>query len=310
MIGGGAWLYSDQALDWISSRSAETGRRKVFTVEELSRFTGGHPLNLTKIAEAQSQALQDANISADSVTKEEGVEAKKDEENSDSTTKADAKAEAEAEAEAEEEKEDAFVDPNVPIYLAILGRVFDVSKGKDFYGPGAGGYSGFAGRDGSRAFVTGKFDDLGLNDDIQDLTDEQIFSIFEWLDFYTNEDKYVFVGYVEGRHVDAAGEKTEYHKALVSRMSTLKRRKQQEKDAKKGYPSCNTRWESGKGTKIWCDEGRLPRKWFMSPETDDQKFACHCFADPTMPPSRGRIEVYNNCEATASECKFADGDVR
>ena len=38
--------------------------------------------------------------------------------------------------------------------LSILGSVFDVSKGRKHYGEG-GGYAFFAGRDGSRAFVTG-----------------------------------------------------------------------------------------------------------------------------------------------------------
>lgn len=41
-------------------------------------------------------------------------------------------------------------------YLAVLGQVFDVSKGMDFYGPG-GGYSFFSGIDGSRAFITGNY---------------------------------------------------------------------------------------------------------------------------------------------------------
>ena len=31
-----------------------------------------------------------------------------------------------------------------PIYLALMGRVYDVTRGKDFYGPG-GGYSFFTG---------------------------------------------------------------------------------------------------------------------------------------------------------------------
>ena len=31
------------------------------------------------------------------------------------------------------------------IYLAIMGRVFDVTRGRDFYGPG-GGYSFFSGK--------------------------------------------------------------------------------------------------------------------------------------------------------------------
>lgn len=42
---------------------------------------------------------------------------------------------------------------------SIVGHVFDVSNGRHFYGPG-GGYEFFTFRDGSRAFVTGKFDEV------------------------------------------------------------------------------------------------------------------------------------------------------
>lgn len=51
-------------------------------------------------------------------------------------------------------------DPDKPIYLAILGQVFDVTKGKEHYGKG-GGYGFFSGRDGTRAFVTGDFTEKG-----------------------------------------------------------------------------------------------------------------------------------------------------
>lgn len=47
-------------------------------------------------------------------------------------------------------------DPGLPIYLAINGTIFDVSKGAHTYGPG-GSYHAFAGHDASRAFVTGCF---------------------------------------------------------------------------------------------------------------------------------------------------------
>lgn len=47
-------------------------------------------------------------------------------------------------------------DPAKPIYLAINGKIFDVSAGGHTYGPG-GSYSVFAGRDATRAFVTGCF---------------------------------------------------------------------------------------------------------------------------------------------------------
>jgi predicted heme/steroid binding protein len=296
--------------------------RRVFTVEELSRFTGGAPLNLTKIAEVQSAARAEAEsedkVKAAAKAKEEGGGGAEQKEGEEKVAPVAVEMNADGEKGAEtgesgsaEDKEDTvLVDPSIPIYLAVLGRVFDVTKGMDYYGPEAGGYSGFAGRDGSRAFVTGKFDDVGLVDDVADMTDDQLFSIFEWLDFYLKEEKYIFVGYVEGLHVDASGAKTQYHEALAARMTALHKRKQQEKDAKKGIPSCNTRWASGEGTRIWCDEGRVPRKWFMDPERDSEKYACHCFADPSMPPPQGKVEVYKQCAAEATECKFQDGEER
>ena len=49
-------------------------------------------------------------------------------------------------------------DNSLPIYLAINGSVYDVSASPDYYGPG-GSYHFFAGQDGTRAFVTGCFDE-------------------------------------------------------------------------------------------------------------------------------------------------------
>lgn len=47
-------------------------------------------------------------------------------------------------------------DPSLPIYLAVNGTIFDVSANRMMYGPG-GHYNFFTGRDASRAFVTGCF---------------------------------------------------------------------------------------------------------------------------------------------------------
>ncbi|KAI9368757.1 cytochrome b5-like heme/steroid binding domain-containing protein [Aspergillus egyptiacus] len=55
-------------------------------------------------------------------------------------------------------------DPSLPIYVAVNGTVFDVSANPGMYGPG-GSYHFFAGRDATRAFVTGCFQE-DLTDDL------------------------------------------------------------------------------------------------------------------------------------------------
>ncbi|KOB73978.1 putative cytochrome b5 domain containing 2, partial [Operophtera brumata] len=50
------------------------------------------------------------------------------------------------------------------LYLAVLGSVFDVSKGAKYYAKG-GSYHYFVGKDGSRALVTGDFTDESENKD-------------------------------------------------------------------------------------------------------------------------------------------------
>lgn len=47
-------------------------------------------------------------------------------------------------------------DPNLPIYLAINGTIFDVSAKPHIYGPG-GWYAQLAGADATRGYVTGCF---------------------------------------------------------------------------------------------------------------------------------------------------------
>lgn len=85
-----------------------------------------------------------------------------------------------------------------PVYLAVRGRVFDVSRGRNFYGPG-GPYANFAGRDASRGLAKGSFDEDMLTKDLdgpldklEDLTRDELEALQGWEDRFS--EKYLVVG--------------------------------------------------------------------------------------------------------------------
>jgi len=80
-----------------------------------------------------------------------------------------------------------------PLWLAIRGRVYDVSQGKKFYGPGAP-YHKFVGRDATRAFGTGCTEPDCLIASLDGLDAHQIREADRWIEYYALHDKYTFVG--------------------------------------------------------------------------------------------------------------------
>ncbi|KAL8753839.1 MAG: hypothetical protein Q9184_005304 [Pyrenodesmia sp. 2 TL-2023] len=87
---------------------------------------------------------------------------------------------------------------NMPVYLAVNGKVFDVSNGRNFYGPG-GPYENFAGRDASRGLACGSFDEdmltkdlKGPLDDLKGLGDEEMEAMRGWEERF--HEKYLVVG--------------------------------------------------------------------------------------------------------------------
>ncbi|KAI9836477.1 MAG: hypothetical protein M1837_003383 [Sclerophora amabilis] len=87
---------------------------------------------------------------------------------------------------------------NTPIYFAVNGRVFDVSAGRNFYGPG-GPYANFAGRDASRGLAKGSFDEDMLTTDLEgpldpldNLEQDEWEALKGWEERF--EEKYLVVG--------------------------------------------------------------------------------------------------------------------
>ncbi|KAM6969651.1 neudesin [Tautogolabrus adspersus] len=90
-----------------------------------------------------------------------------------------------------------------PIYMAVKGVVFDVTKGKEFYGKDAP-YNALVGKDSTRAVAKMSLDPADLTSDITGLTEEQLESlesVFEG----TYKTKYPIVGYTASRILTADG---------------------------------------------------------------------------------------------------------
>ncbi|KAI9029556.1 cytochrome b5-like heme/steroid binding domain-containing protein [Phycomyces nitens] len=85
-------------------------------------------------------------------------------------------------------------NPNLPIYVAIDGDVYDVSTGAGWYSVG-GSYHHFAGKDAARAYVTGCFKEH-ITHDLRGLTDDQLKGVDHWKKFYQNHRSYFRVGRV------------------------------------------------------------------------------------------------------------------
>ncbi|MCJ1350550.1 MAG: hypothetical protein MMC33_000531 [Icmadophila ericetorum] len=86
----------------------------------------------------------------------------------------------------------------MPVYLAVRGQVFDVTPGRNFYGPG-GPYENFAGKDATRGLACGSFDEDMLTkdlegplDDLRGLGPAEMSALKDWEDRFT--EKYLVVG--------------------------------------------------------------------------------------------------------------------
>ena len=82
------------------------------------------------------------------------------------------------------------------IGLSVLGEVYDVTEGRKFYGEGTS-YGFFAAKDASACFASGKFNEEGLKQPLDDLSSSQLEAVEQWRKFYVDKDNYHFVGVLQ-----------------------------------------------------------------------------------------------------------------
>ncbi|EKM54802.1 uncharacterized protein PHACADRAFT_258917 [Phanerochaete carnosa HHB-10118-sp] len=84
-------------------------------------------------------------------------------------------------------------DPSKPIYVAIKGTVFDVSRKRETYGKG-GSYNLFAGRDASRALGMSSLKEQDASPDYSTLSESDMKVLNDWHEFFSK--RYSIVGKV------------------------------------------------------------------------------------------------------------------
>ncbi|XP_020571035.1 membrane-associated progesterone-binding protein 4 [Phalaenopsis equestris] len=190
-------------------------------------------------------------------------------------------------------------DDKLSILLGILGSVFDVTKGRSHYGPG-GGYHHFAGRDASRAFVSGNFTGDGLTDSLQGLSGAEMSSVVDWRKFYF--ERYTFVGKLVGRYYDKDGSPTKHLKGVEAKAKRAARLQEKQKIEEAKIPSCNSKWSQQEGGEVWCDVGypRLVQRPLEIARTGKMSRRCACFKEEDL--GRPGLELYNNCDFLSKSC--------
>ncbi|CAG9461537.1 unnamed protein product [Pedinophyceae sp. YPF-701] len=183
------------------------------------------------------------------------------------------------------------------ILLALAGRVYDVSAGARHYGP-EGAYAAFAGRDASRAFVTGDFVH-DLTDDVSGLTTSELEGLHGWSQFYDESD-YPLVGVLEGRFYDAEGRPT----GQAALLSGAVEEGQAKRDRVAAHPTsqlpgCAMRFEANTNTvTFWCegDSAAYPRA-MDNPDPDNDREVCKCLKEPVVDEKH---RLYKGADAEAT----------
>jgi len=203
-------------------------------------------------------------------------------------------------------------DDKSDIYISILGSVFDVTKGRKFYGNGCT-YNALAGRDASVSFVTGNFEMYNENsDDVNKMELSQILELNNWRNFYHKE--YLYKGKLIGRFYDEKGRKTPYHLRLDELIFLAKTRNYDFQNENNKFPNCNIEWNEKTGTRVWCTKssGGIVRNWVGVPRkyiknSNENEFRCACVSREFL--DSPKLRMFDNCDSNSNECFYETENV-
>ncbi|KAI1296869.1 Neuferricin [Halotydeus destructor] len=202
------------------------------------------------------------------------------------------------------------------LYLAYLGVVYDVAKGGQHYRPG-GSYHFFAGKDASKAFVTGDFKSEGLVEDVTTLDIDSFGGIRQWAEFYG--ETYERVGRLAGFYYDSQGCEKEAKTKLTEKYAEYDRIEAEKANEDQLFPPCNAEWSGDTNrNRLWCTKlsGGFQRDWVGVPRQlylpKKKIHRCACVKNEG-PPSSASLPgiVYAEDEDSESETRWTknNGDL-
>jgi len=119
------------------------------------------------------------------------------------------------------------------IWLSLLGKVYDVTEGKDYYGPGES-YNSLCAKDSSVPFITGTFTPEEALKDPVELSDSDLKGLIQWQQFYADNDKYHLVGkLLDERFYDSDGNAQPSLVTVLERIEKHRQKEEEEEAAKK-----------------------------------------------------------------------------
>jgi len=120
------------------------------------------------------------------------------------------------------------------IWLSILGKVYDVTDGEDFYSALKGSYKFYSGRDASPCFSSGTNTPEGAEEKLEEWEDKKLMPVWEWSEFYQNHETYKYLGVLGGsRYYDIEGNELQLRKDIISRSEAEKKKADEEREAKR-----------------------------------------------------------------------------
>lgn len=192
------------------------------------------------------------------------------------------------------------------IFIAILGRIYDVDRGRRHYGPG-GSYNFFAGRDATTAFISGDFETVNEElDDVLRLPPRDILAVYNWQKFYDKD--YTYVGKLIGRYYDADGEEKEYLRVVRDEVRKEEANNVRLEKEKQEFPPCNTKWSAEEGSTFWCStkSGGIEREWTGVPrkiyKPGQTDFNCVCVEESKL--ADGNLKEFDDCDPKSTKCTF------